>query len=55
MSMGWMAQVASIPKAPPLTKGLINFQTPVVATAACSCCCFQKLERLVWGEISEET
>lgn len=23
MSMGWMTQVASIPEAPPLTKGLI--------------------------------
>jgi hypothetical protein len=38
MSMGWMTQVASIPEAPPLTKGLIVFQTPVAATAVCGCC-----------------
>jgi hypothetical protein len=36
MSMGWMTQVASIPEAPPLTKGLTVFQTPAVA--ACGSC-----------------
>jgi uncharacterized protein (DUF58 family) len=29
MSMGWMMQVASMPEAPPLTKGLTVFHTPV--------------------------
>lgn len=29
MSMGWMTQVASIPEAPPFTKGLIVGQTPL--------------------------
>lgn len=28
MSIGWMTQVASIPEAPPLTKGLTVGQTP---------------------------
>jgi hypothetical protein len=36
--MGWMTQVASIPEAPPLTKGLMVFQTPPGAGAAA--CCF---------------
>lgn len=43
MSIGWMTQVASIPEAPPLTKGLTVFHTPVAAAAACCgccCCCF---------------
>jgi hypothetical protein len=36
MSMGWMTQVASMPEAPPLTKGFTVFHAPPAATA---CCC----------------
>jgi hypothetical protein len=38
MSMGWMTQVASIPEAPPFTKGFTVFHAALDANAVCGCC-----------------
>jgi hypothetical protein len=41
MSMGWMMQVASMPEAPPFTKGFTVFQAPLAlgtGTAGGSAC-----------------
>ena len=51
MSIGWITQVASIPEAPPLTKGFTAVQTPIGATffsSAISAFCF-------WGSYGLET